>query len=94
MRGSQHSPLIRGDFSLHLLTQIEMLRGDISHEELSKRLGDVMNFCRVISFGREKEPIQAGARRSAHGEREGEECGRRVEDYVYVVRLKDAIRSA
>jgi hypothetical protein len=53
-----------------------------------------MNFCRVISFGREKEPIQAGARRSAHGEREGEECGRRVEDYVDVVRLKDAIRSA
>ena len=41
MRGSQHPPLIRGDFSLHLLTQIEMLRGDISHEELSKRLGDV-----------------------------------------------------
>jgi hypothetical protein len=41
MRGSQHPPLIRGDFSLHLLTQIEILRGDISHEELSKRLGDV-----------------------------------------------------
>ena len=41
MRGSQHPPLIRGDFSLQLLTQIEMLRGDISHEELSKRLGDV-----------------------------------------------------
>ena len=41
MRGSQHLPLIRGDFSLHLLTQIEILRGDISHEELSKRLGDV-----------------------------------------------------
>ena len=41
MRGSQHPPLIRGDFSLHLLTQIEVLRGDISHEELSKRLGDV-----------------------------------------------------
>ena len=41
MRGSQHSPLIRGDFSVHLLTQIEILRGDISHEQLSKRLGDV-----------------------------------------------------
>src|SRR6202041_4138954 len=41
MRGSQHPPLIRGDFSLHLLTQIEMLRGDISYELLSKRLGDV-----------------------------------------------------
>ncbi len=41
MRGSQHSPRIRGDFSVHLLTQIEMLRGDISHEQLSKRLGDV-----------------------------------------------------
>lgn len=41
MRGSQHPPRIRGDFSLHLLTQIEILRGDISHEQLSKRLGDV-----------------------------------------------------
>ncbi len=41
MRGSQHSPRIRGDFSVHLLTQIEILRGDISHEQLSKRLGDV-----------------------------------------------------
>jgi hypothetical protein len=41
MRGSQHSPRTRGDFRLHLLTQIEMLRGDISHKELSKRLGDV-----------------------------------------------------
>lgn len=41
MRGSQHPPLMTGDFSLHLLTQIEMLRGDISHEQLSKRLGDV-----------------------------------------------------
>ena len=41
MRGSQHPQRIRGDFSLHLLTQIEMLRGDISHEQLSKRLGDV-----------------------------------------------------
>jgi hypothetical protein len=41
MRGPQHPPRIRGDFSLHLLAQIEMLRGDISHEQLSKRLGDV-----------------------------------------------------
>ena len=41
MRGSQHSPRIRGDFSVHLLKQIEILRGDISHEQLSKRLGDV-----------------------------------------------------
>jgi hypothetical protein len=41
MRGSQYPPPIRGDFSLYLLAQIEMLRGDISHEELSKRLGDV-----------------------------------------------------
>jgi hypothetical protein len=41
MRGSQHPPLMRGDFSLHLLTQIEILRGDISHEQLSKSLGDV-----------------------------------------------------
>jgi hypothetical protein len=41
MRGSQHPPRMRGDFSLHLLTQIEMLRGNISHEQLSKRLGEV-----------------------------------------------------
>jgi hypothetical protein len=41
MRSPQHPPRIRGDLSLHLLTQIEMLRGDISHPELSKRLGDV-----------------------------------------------------
>src|ERR1700743_2123588 len=41
MRGPQHPPHIRGDFSLHLLAQIEMLRGDISLAELSKRLGDV-----------------------------------------------------
>jgi hypothetical protein len=41
MRGSKHPPRIRSDFSLHLLTQIEVLRGDISHEQLSKRLGDV-----------------------------------------------------
>ena len=32
---------MKWDFRYHLLTQIEMLRGDISHEELSKRLGDV-----------------------------------------------------
>ncbi|MEI9981686.1 MAG: helix-turn-helix domain-containing protein [Edaphobacter sp.] len=32
---------MRWDFRHHLLIQIEMLRGDISHEELSKRLGDV-----------------------------------------------------
>jgi hypothetical protein len=41
MRGSQHSLRIRCDFSLHLLAQIEMLRGDFFHEELSRRLGDV-----------------------------------------------------
>ena len=33
---------MKWDFRHHLLTQIEMLRGDISHEELSKRLGDVI----------------------------------------------------
>jgi hypothetical protein len=33
------------DFRHHLLTQIEMLRGDISHEELSKRLGDRTERC-------------------------------------------------
>jgi len=32
---------MKKDYSHHLLIQIEMLRGDISHEELSKRLGDV-----------------------------------------------------
>jgi len=32
---------MKWDFRHHLLTQIEMLRGDISHEELSERLGDV-----------------------------------------------------
>jgi len=32
---------MRWDYRHHLLIQIEMLRGDISHGELSKRLGDV-----------------------------------------------------
>ena len=41
MRGPQHPPRIRGDFSVHLLMQIEMLRGDISHEQLRQKLGDV-----------------------------------------------------
>jgi hypothetical protein len=36
---------MKWDFRHHLLTQIEMLRGDISHEELSKRLGDVTERC-------------------------------------------------
>jgi len=51
MRGPQHPPRIRGDFSLHLLAQIEMLRGDISHEQLSKRLGDVTEryFARYVA---------------------------------------------
>jgi hypothetical protein len=34
-----------GDYRNHLLIQIEMLRCVISHEELSKRLGDVMERC-------------------------------------------------
>lgn len=33
------------DYRNHLLVQIEMLRGDISHEELSCRLGDVTERC-------------------------------------------------
>jgi len=33
---------MKSDFRHHLLTQVEVLRGDISHEELSKRLGDVI----------------------------------------------------
>lgn len=33
------------DFRHHLLLQIEMLRGDLSHEEFSKRLGDITERC-------------------------------------------------
>jgi hypothetical protein len=36
---------VRKDFRNHLLMQIEMLRCAISHEELSKRLGDVTERC-------------------------------------------------
>jgi len=36
---------MKWDFRHHLLTQIEMLRGDISHEELSESLGDVTERC-------------------------------------------------
>src|SRR5271168_1934103 len=36
---------MKWDFRHHLLTQIEMLRGDISHQEFSKRLGDVTERC-------------------------------------------------
>ena len=36
---------MKWDFRHHPLTQIEMLRGDISHEELSRRLGDVTERC-------------------------------------------------
>ncbi len=36
---------MKWDFRHHLLLQIEMLRGDIPHEELSKRLGDVTERC-------------------------------------------------
>jgi len=32
---------MRTNFHHHLLTQIEMLRGDIAHEELSERLGEI-----------------------------------------------------
>ena len=34
-----------GDYRNHLLVQIELLRCAISHEELSKRLGDVTERC-------------------------------------------------
>jgi len=34
-----------GDYRNHLLVQIELLRGDISHGELSERLGDVTERC-------------------------------------------------
>lgn len=36
---------MKWDFRHHLLLQIEMLRGDISHEEFSKRLGDITERC-------------------------------------------------
>jgi hypothetical protein len=36
---------MKWDFRHHLLLQIEMLRGDISHEEFSKRLGDGTERC-------------------------------------------------
>ena len=36
---------MKWDFRHHLLLQIEMLRGDISHEEFSKRLGDMTERC-------------------------------------------------
>jgi hypothetical protein len=36
---------MKWDFRHHLLTQIEMLRGDISHEELSEKLGDLTERC-------------------------------------------------
>jgi hypothetical protein len=36
---------MKWDFRHHLLTQIEMLRGGISHEQFSKRLGDVTERC-------------------------------------------------
>jgi hypothetical protein len=36
---------MKWDFRHHLLMQIEMLRGDLSHEELSSRLGDVTERC-------------------------------------------------
>jgi hypothetical protein len=36
---------MKWDYRHHLLLQIEMLRGDVSHEELSARLGDVTERC-------------------------------------------------
>lgn len=36
---------MKWDFRHHLLLQIEMLRGDLSHAELSSRLGDVTERC-------------------------------------------------
>ena len=36
---------MKWDFRHHLLLQIEMLRGDISHQELSERLGDITERC-------------------------------------------------
>lgn len=41
----KHGEIMKWDFRHHLLLQIEMLRGDISHEELSNRLGDVTERC-------------------------------------------------
>ncbi|WP_263408550.1 helix-turn-helix domain-containing protein [Terriglobus tenax] len=36
---------MKWDFRHHLLLQIEMLRGELSHQELSKRLGDIHERC-------------------------------------------------
>jgi hypothetical protein len=36
---------MKWDFRHHLLLQIEMLRGDISYQELSERLGDITERC-------------------------------------------------
>jgi hypothetical protein len=36
---------MKWDFRHHLLLQIEMLRGDMSHQELSERLGDITERC-------------------------------------------------
>lgn len=46
MQTSDYLPrLMTRDFRNHLLTQIEMLRCIISHEELSKKLGNVTERC-------------------------------------------------
>ncbi|WP_158788918.1 hypothetical protein [Granulicella sp. L46] len=42
---------MRWDFRHHLLLQIEMLRGDLSHEEFSHRLGDVTERCLARYIG-------------------------------------------
>jgi hypothetical protein len=34
-----------GDYRNHLMVQIELLRGDISNEEFSERLGDITERC-------------------------------------------------
>lgn len=45
LQNQTRQPRIGGDYRNHLLVQIELLRGGISHEEMSKRLGDVTERC-------------------------------------------------
>lgn len=68
---------MRKDFRNHLLMQVEMLRCVISHEELSKRLGDVTERClaryiagkthlREDEFGKIAKALTIDARILAH----------------------------
>ncbi|SEB44433.1 hypothetical protein [Terriglobus roseus] len=47
---------MKWDYRHHLLLQIEMLRGDVSHEELSERLGETAERC-LARYLAGKQPI-------------------------------------